>query len=147
MVASCFILGTHLILRVNDNESLRGDRISCFKSPCVGLCDTKSILDPNVRKITLFPLLSLLGHVYFKWCVNWHGFKNGYQEDMFRKEIGLRAQHTNTILSSIIDIIGLGGGVYDPFNEHKYLQFDNEQDIRTGSKNHEESGYRLGLNL
>ena len=110
MVVSCFILGTHLILRVNDNESLRGDRISCFKSPCVGLCDTKSILDPNVRKITLFPLLSLLGHVYFKWCVNWHGFKNGYQEDMFRKEIGLRAQHTNTILSSIIDIIGLGGG-------------------------------------
>ena len=43
------------------------------------------------------------------------GSKNGYQKDIFLKRIGLRAQNRMTVLNSIVNIIGCGGGgdVYD----------------------------------
>ena len=42
----------------------------------------------------------------------------------------------------------IGGGekgVILPFNEHENLHFDNEKDIHTNSKNHEESDYGMGF--
>ena len=49
-----------------------------------------------------------------------------YTNRQVYKEIGLRAQNMITILRSIVNIIGGGGGVACPFNEHKKLHFDNE---------------------
>ena len=56
----------------------------------------------------------------------WWGLKNGYQRDIYLKEIGLRAQNMIIILDSTINIIGGGGGTYMPFNEHENIHFHKE---------------------
>ena len=38
----------------------------------------------------------------FEWYMVWCGFKNGYQNDMCLKEIGIHAQNMITILGSIV---------------------------------------------
>jgi hypothetical protein len=54
----------------------------------------------------------------------------------------VQAQNLKTILGSIVNIIGMGGGIW-PFDEHKNLLFNNEQDIYMTFKNYEEHGYDL----
>jgi hypothetical protein len=65
------------------------------------------------------------------------------------KEIGLCVQNNITILSSIVIIIWwwwVGGYLYDHFNEHKNLHYDNE-DIHMSSTNHKETFEGLDLDL
>ena len=50
-----------------------------------------------------------------------------------------------TILDSTINIIGRK--VYDYFNEHENLHYENAQDFQTISENYEESDYNLKLAL
>ena len=57
--------------------------------------------------------------------------KNGYENDMRLKEIGLGCQNMITILGSMVSITWGEGGLYDHFS----------------SKNFEESGYSLDLDL
>ena len=55
-----------------------------------------------------------------------------------------------SILRSTTNIIGEGGGKSKPIwplNEHMSLHCDNAQDIHTSSKNYEESGDDLDLDL
>lgn len=40
------------------------------------------------------------------------GSKNGHRKNMCLRKIGLRTQHTLTILRSIVNIFGEGGGTY-----------------------------------
>ena len=62
---------------------------------------------------------------------------------MCLKEIGLHTQNLLTILDSIINTIG------ETYMIAKYeiLQFYNSCDIYVSSKNYEESGYSLDLDL
>ena len=53
------------------------------------------------------------------------------------KEIGLRVHNVITILGSIDNIVGEGGGVVWPLNEHKSLHFDNEWGMHLSSQNYE----------
>ena len=57
------------------------------------------------------------------------GSKNRHQKDMCLKEIGLTAQNMFTILGSIVNIIGPGGGEGRiwALNEHESLHFDNDK--------------------
>ena len=50
-----------------------------------------------------------------------------------------------SILGSIVNISWRGP--ISPSNEHENLHFDMKQDIHTSSKNYEESGYGLSLDL
>ena len=43
-------------------------------------------------------MTNLMGHMYFEWYVVGCGFENGYQKDVYFKEIGLRAHNMITIL-------------------------------------------------
>ena len=72
----------------------------------------------------------------FEWYVVRCGFKNEHQKDVSQEMI--------TILGSIGN--NMEGPIW-PFNEHKNLHFDNEEDIHVSSKNYEESGYSLNLDL
>ena len=82
----------------------------------------------------------------FEWFVLWCGSKNGYQKDICLKEIGLHAHITMTILNLIANTIA--GNLYDHLtNPSEDLDFDKDSNIEPISKNHEESGYNLDVNL
>jgi hypothetical protein len=82
----------------------------------------------------------------FEWCVLWKESKNGRQKDiMCSKEIArLRAPNMLTTLDSIVNI---SEGPKCPFNWHKNLHFDNQEDIYMSSENYQETSYNLELHL
>ena len=57
------------------------------------LCDKLNFLNKCAKSMT-----NLMGHMYFEWYVVGCGFENGYQKDVYFKEIGLRAHNMITIL-------------------------------------------------
>jgi hypothetical protein len=42
----------------------------------------------------------------FEWYVVRHGYKNGHLEDMCSEDVGLRLQNMQTILGSLVNMIG-----------------------------------------
>ena len=74
--------------------------------------------------------------------------KNGYEEDMCFKEIGLQSQNMIMILY-MLDNNMIGRDLYDQFFcGHKNLHFDNKLHIHNmSSKNHDKSGHDLDLDL
>lgn len=66
------------------------------------------------------------------------GPKNGYQKDLWLKEIGLCAQNMTTMLGLVVYIIGGGRGLYNTINEHNSPHFDNELGTRMSYKDDEE---------
>ena len=66
---------------------------------------------------------------------------------MCSKESGLHAQNLRIFLGLIVNII-LGGGLYNHVMSMKFfIHFDNEYNIYMSSKNYEESGYGLDLDM
>lgn len=57
------------------------------------------------------------------------------------------APKTLTIPNLIVNITWEGTDLYDHFNEHGNLHFDDEQDIHTSFRHYEASGYGLDLGL
>ena len=81
----------------------------------------------------------------FEWWVGRCGSKNRRPNDIcVQKEIGLRAQNLLSILCSIANTIGVGGGGYDHLSRKIYLSLI-VNDVHLGSKNCKENGY--GFNL
>ena len=82
---------------------------------------------PSCRtdKVDNFYSIFLTRPCIFDCYVIWCGSKIEYKKIKCLKEIGLCAQNMITILDTIFNIMK-GEGLYNPFDAHKTLHFDNK---------------------